>query len=414
MRVGDQRRGLHSPPSSGVGVDARGVGGGDRALEVIELGPFAAAPDEGLPVPLRSRQPGRGDAADRQPRLARGQRHLQHRLLAVGGVADDAAADPFPSQLELRLHHRQHFAAGHQAGGDRGQDLGQGDEGDVDGRQRGEERQVGGAERAGVQALDHDHPGVLAQAGVDLAVGDVDRGDPGRAPLQHAVGEAAGRGADVEAVAVGDVDPQRLERVVQLDPAAGDEPRLAPPARSRPPARPAGSAAGRPARRSRPALRPPGRRRRRPIAREKGPARRELRRSGPSSCPKASARPPPDPRKTAVCNDRRPCSRLFNAFAQDLPGSWYTRRASYFASQSQIWRHSREFAPETELSVTPLTDNQHIRSYACSRIQSEQPIGRETQNFLVESRVVHMALDASHIWRPRLNWAHLPPTDPHI
>ena len=57
---------------------------------------------------------------------------------------------------------------------------------------------------------------------VDLAVGDVDRGDPGGAALQQAVGEAAGGGADVEAVAPGGVDPERLERVLQLDPAAGD------------------------------------------------------------------------------------------------------------------------------------------------------------------------------------------------
>ncbi len=60
---------------------------------------------------------------------------------------------------------------------------------------------------------------------VDLPVGDIDRGHPRRAPLQHAVGEAAGRGADVEAVAPGNVDAERLKRVVELDPAARDETR---------------------------------------------------------------------------------------------------------------------------------------------------------------------------------------------
>ena len=43
-----------------------------------------------------------------------------------------------------------------------------------------------------------------------------------RARLQQAVGEAAGRGAHVEAAAARGVDPQRVERVAQLDPAARD------------------------------------------------------------------------------------------------------------------------------------------------------------------------------------------------
>ena len=86
----------------------------------------------------------------------------------------------------------------------------------------GREGQVGRAHLARVEALDHGHPRVLAQACVDLAVGDVDRGHPSGAALQQAVGEAAGRGADVEAVAAGDVDPERLERVLQLDAAARD------------------------------------------------------------------------------------------------------------------------------------------------------------------------------------------------
>ena len=67
----------------------------------------------------------------------------------------------------------------------------------------GRERQVGRLQAAGVEALDHGHPGILAQAQVDLSVGDVERDDPRRAALQQAVGEAAGRGADVEAVAPG-------------------------------------------------------------------------------------------------------------------------------------------------------------------------------------------------------------------
>ena len=70
----------------------------------------------------------------------------------------------------------------------------------------GAERKLAGVEVARVAALDHGHPGIVAQAPVELAVGDVERDDPRRAALQQAVGEAAGRGADVEAVEPGDVD----------------------------------------------------------------------------------------------------------------------------------------------------------------------------------------------------------------
>ena len=73
----------------------------------------------------------------------------------------------------------------------------------------GREGQVRGLEAAGVEPLDHGHARILAQPQVDLPVGDVERGHPGGAALQQAVGEAAGRGADVEAVAPGDVDAER-------------------------------------------------------------------------------------------------------------------------------------------------------------------------------------------------------------
>ena len=70
---------------------------------------------------------------------------------------------------------------------------------------------AGGAEVAGrqvahVRALAHLHPRVGAQPLVELAVADVDGHDRGRAPLQEAVGEPAGRRAEVERPAAGDVD----------------------------------------------------------------------------------------------------------------------------------------------------------------------------------------------------------------
>ena len=86
----------------------------------------------------------------------------------------------------------------------------------------GSEWQVGWLQRAGVEALDHSHARVLAKPQIELAEGDVDRRDPGGPALQEAVGEAARRGADVKAVAPGDVDAERLEGVLELDAAARD------------------------------------------------------------------------------------------------------------------------------------------------------------------------------------------------
>src|SRR5712691_12047108 len=58
-----------------------------------------------------------------------------------------------------------------------------------------------------------------------LAVADVEGDNPRGAALQQAVCEAAGRGAEIEAVRARHVDRQRLERVGELLAAARDEAR---------------------------------------------------------------------------------------------------------------------------------------------------------------------------------------------
>jgi hypothetical protein len=57
---------------------------------------------------------------------------------------------------------------------------------------------------------------------VELSVADVERDHARRAALQQNVGEPAGRGTDVEGIETGDVDPERIERVRELVPGAGD------------------------------------------------------------------------------------------------------------------------------------------------------------------------------------------------
>ncbi len=75
-------------------------------------------------------------------------------------------------------------------------------------------------QRAGVDAFAHDDARVVAQPPIELSVADVERDDARRAALQQDVGEAAGRGADVECQPAGDDDPEHVERVGELDAAA--------------------------------------------------------------------------------------------------------------------------------------------------------------------------------------------------
>ena len=60
---------------------------------------------------------------------------------------------------------------------------------------------------------------------MQLPIPDVDRGDTACPGLQQTVCESAGRCADVGAVAPGDIDAERVERVLQLLASARDEAR---------------------------------------------------------------------------------------------------------------------------------------------------------------------------------------------
>ena len=63
--------------------------------------------------------------------------------------------------------------------------------------------QIAGVEKAGVGALHEGDARIVPQGLGDLAVAGVDGEDARGAVLEHAIGESAGGGADVEAEAVG-------------------------------------------------------------------------------------------------------------------------------------------------------------------------------------------------------------------
>ena len=77
-------------------------------------------------------------------------------------------------------------------------------------------------ERPRVRPLEHRHARVGAEARVQLAVADVERDHARRAPLEEDVGEAAGRGAHVDAIETGRIDAENVEAVRELLAAARD------------------------------------------------------------------------------------------------------------------------------------------------------------------------------------------------
>jgi hypothetical protein len=147
-------------------------------------------------------------------------------------VADDAAlADVEAAGFELRLDEENGFALPrlvwypeseedgreNQRGGNKGDVHGQEDWGWGVG---GEESAR--AEEAGVGALTQGDTRVVAKLLGNLAVAGVDGEDACGSALQHAVGEAAGRGSNVKAGEAGEIDGPVFEGALELEAAAAD------------------------------------------------------------------------------------------------------------------------------------------------------------------------------------------------
>src|SRR5687768_16480382 len=133
------------------------------------------------------------------------------------GVPDDAAlADGFAASLELRLDEGHDFTPWRYQIEDRGENLLERDERDVDGSQRRSFLEETRIDRPGVHAL-HDHdPRVATQLLVELTSPYVDGVDTGSDVLQQAVREPAGRCADVHAHPASRIDLELVERMREL------------------------------------------------------------------------------------------------------------------------------------------------------------------------------------------------------
>ena len=152
--------------------------------------------------------------------------HFRQHAGAHRIVADDALALVHLglARLELRLHQRDEVAPGPQERPHGRQHAFQGDEGQIHhdhvvaGAGQGAGREV-----AGVGFLQIGHARIAADLFVQLAVADIDAGRGHGARLQRAIGEAAGRGADIEHVRAGQIHGELLEKGRELLPAAADE-----------------------------------------------------------------------------------------------------------------------------------------------------------------------------------------------
>jgi hypothetical protein len=135
-------------------------------------------------------------------------------------IADDPFAHLGPARLELWLHQRNDVGARTQDQSDRRENLSQRNKGHVDAHEVDRAREIGRSEVARIEALDDDDACVVSQLPVQLTMANVERYHSGSAALKQYIGEAAGRGADVEALPSRQIDAERLERVRQLETAS--------------------------------------------------------------------------------------------------------------------------------------------------------------------------------------------------
>ena len=127
-------------------------------------------------------------------------------------ILDRAFDEVLAARLELRLDQCDEPRRG---GGERQhtwQNQTQRNETDVaDDRSRRRFEQCA-REFARIEPFVNNDSAVAPQSRVDLSMADVDRINPPRAARQHDIGEAAGRGANIETVETMRIETERVER----------------------------------------------------------------------------------------------------------------------------------------------------------------------------------------------------------
>ena len=143
--------------------------------------------------------------------------HQLHGPLPRRRIADDAAlSHGRATRLELRLDQRHQPGSGRAERQRHGQRLRQRDEAHVGDERADRLRHEGAIEPARVATLERDDPRVGGKARVQLVVADVDRIDARRAAVEQHLGEAAGRGADVQGNDALDRETEMVEGGDQL------------------------------------------------------------------------------------------------------------------------------------------------------------------------------------------------------
>ena len=158
-----------------------------------------------------------------QPCSSTNSPHLFHSFPPIGFAPHDTAfADRRAAGLELRLDQGHEPGARSGQAKRSGQRQGQADEAHIGDDRRHRLANHCAVERSGVGALQGDDLGVGPELGMELAPADIHGIDFGRAPGDQDVGEAAGRGADVERHPPLGVEAERIERRREFEAAPGN------------------------------------------------------------------------------------------------------------------------------------------------------------------------------------------------
>ena len=119
-------------------------------------------------------------------------------------------------RLKLGLDEGHHFRLRREQGAHRGENLGQRDKRDIDGRKRNLFRNLRPRRIADIGLLETHDAIVVSQLPVELTVAHIDRIDLYGALLQHAVRKTAGRSADIHTDFTGERERELLQRLFQF------------------------------------------------------------------------------------------------------------------------------------------------------------------------------------------------------